>query len=271
MSSASKRREIPNYGLPIIETHCHLDYLTVQSTSDLIARCGELNIERLITIAVSEKNLSSVIELTEQHDAVFGTLGIHPHDADDFSDKVSTFIQNNATEKIVAIGEIGLDYYYDNADRTIQRNAFEKQLQLACDLNLPIVVHTRDADEDTQAILSNFSSTLTRKGVIHSFTSGRGLAEYCLNEGFHLGFNGICTFKNAQNVRDIIAITPLDSTLLETDAPYLTPVPYRGKENAPVYLPFIAEQVAQVHGVDVETVLKQTYQNSLNVFFNSAF
>lgn len=271
MSSASKRREIPNYGLPIIETHCHLDYLTAQSTPELIARCDELNIKRLITIAVSEKNLPLVIELTQQYEPVFGTLGIHPHDADDFSDSVSSFIKTHAkeTEKIVAIGEIGLDYYYDNADRNVQRNAFEAQLQIACDLDLPIVVHTREADEDTQAILSNFSNTLKRKGVIHSFTSGQTLAQYCLNEEFHLGFNGICTFNTAQNVRDIIAITPIERVLLETDSPYLTPVPYRGKENAPIYLPFIAEQVAQVHGVDVDVVLKHAYQNSLNVFFNS--
>lgn len=273
MSSSSKRREIPNYGFPIIETHCHLDYLTAQTTAELIARCGELNIERLITIAVSEKNLPKVIELTEQYESVFGTLGIHPHDADDFSDSVSDFIKTNSQgkekkEKIVAIGEIGLDYYYDNADRAIQRNAFEAQLQIACDLDLPIVVHTREADEDTQAILGNFSNALNRKGVIHSFTSGQNLAEYCLKEGFHLGFNGICTFNKAQNVRDIIAITPIERVLLETDSPYLTPVPYRGKENAPVYLPFIAEQIAEVHGVGVEVVLKQAYQNSLNVFFN---
>jgi len=168
---------------------------------------------------------------------------------------------------MVAIGEIGLDYYYDHSDRTCQREVFERQLQLAIELDLPIVVHTRDADADTEAILRNFMPGMRQRGVIHSFTSGMALAEYCLGEGFHLGFNGISTFNRADNVREVIAMTPLEQILFETDSPYLTPVPYRGKPNAPCYLPFIAEKVAEVKQVALESLLPQVWDNSLRLFF----
>ena len=266
---SKKKREIPNYQLPIIETHCHLDYLKELPLDEILSKAGDIGVERIMTIAVSPDNLSKVIEITQNHDPVFGTQGIHPHDAEGYNDAVEQMIINNLDEaKILAVGEIGLDYFYDNADRAVQRSVFEKQLAIAVDKELPVVIHTRDADEDTQAILQNFVGQMKTKGVIHSFTSGIALAEYCLGEGFNLGFNGICTFNKAENVRDVVGITPLEQTLLETDAPYLTPVPYRGKENAPFYLPFIAEKVAEVKGVNVETVLKQTYQNSLSTFFN---
>jgi TatD DNase family protein len=170
--------------------------------------------------------------------------------------------------RILAVGEIGLDYYYDHADRAVQRSVFEQQLQIAVDTDRPIVVHTREADEDTRDILNNFSGQLSRKGVIHSFTSSLALAEYCLGEGFSLGFNGIATFNAADNVREVVAATPMELLLLETDAPYLTPVPYRGKPNAPYYLPFIAEKIAQVKGCDVEQLLAQTWQNSIALFFS---
>ncbi len=149
----------------------------------------------------------------------------------------------------------------------VQRLVFERQLQAAVDLDMPVVIHTRDADDDTRNILQNFSGSLRRKGVIHSFTSGLPLAEYCLAEGFMLGFNGISTFNQADNVREVVAATPLQQLLLETDAPYLTPVPYRGKPNAPYYLPFIAEKLAQVKALPVEQLLQQAYRNSLALFF----
>ena len=135
---------------------------------------------------------------------------------------------------------------------------------------MPVVIHTREADADTRAILSNFSDQLQRKGVIHSFTSSLELAEYCLGEGFCLGFNGIATFNQADNVRAVVAATPLRQILLETDAPYLTPVPYRGKPNAPYYLPFIAEKIAEIKSCDIEQLLAQAWGNSMELFFPGA-
>lgn len=265
---SKKRREIPVFGHPIIETHCHLDYLKERPLADTLAQSQGVNIEKVITIAVAPDNLSSVRELTGAAPWVYGTQGIHPHEAETYTDEVEREIRaHGGDEKIVAIGEIGLDYFYDNADREVQKAVFRRQLQIACDLNQPVVIHSRDADEDTIAILREFESTLTRRGVIHSFTSGPGLARYALAQGWCLGFNGITTFNKAENVRDIVRMTPIEQILLETDSPFLTPVPYRGRENAPFYLPFVAEKIAEVKDLPLGQVLHHTYQNSLRTFF----
>lgn len=267
--SKSKKREIPRFSSPIIETHCHLDYLKDIPLDVLIEQSIKQGIERIITIAVSPENLDTVMKLTREHEMIFGTQGVHPHDAEKFTSDTEAQIREQALDsRILAIGEIGLDYFYDNADRAVQRTVFETQLQIASDLDLPVVIHSREADEDTMAILANFENTLKKRGVIHSFTSGPELAQYAIDQGFYLGFNGICTFNKAQNVRDIISMTPLENIILETDAPFLTPVPYRGKENAPFYLPFIAEKVAEVKAIDVEDFLPTAYQNSERLFFS---
>ena len=265
---ATKKRDIPVFAHPIIETHCHLDYLEGDALASTIQAANDVNIQRIITIAVSPDNLETVMGITRQHDMVWGTQGIHPHDADAYSDEVDQRIRENALDaKIVAIGEIGLDYYYDHSDRAKQRNAFERQLQIAIDLEMPIVVHTREADEDMQAILQNFVGQMPKRGVIHSFTSGIDLAKYCLDQGFHLGFNGISTFKTAENVREVVDITPINKILFETDAPYLTPVPYRGKPNEPKYLPFIAENIATVKNIPLDELLPKVWNNSMELFF----
>lgn len=268
MSSKKSRPEIPRFDTPIVETHCHLDYLESEELLDTLSRSAEVGIERIVTIAVSPANLDTVFKLAHNHAIVWGTQGIHPHEAESYTAEVgATIAARMSDERILAVGEIGLDYYYDHADRKIQQQVFEQQLQIAVDTDMPVVIHTRDADDDTRSILENFSGKLNRKGVIHSFTSGLPLAEYCLAEGFYLGFNGIATFNAADNVRTVVAATPMDLLLLETDAPYLTPAPYRGKPNAPFYLPFIAERVAQVKGYSVEALLQQAYKNSYRLFF----
>ena len=266
----SKRRDIPVFEHPIIETHCHLDYLKDRPLEETLAEAQRVNIERIITIAVAPENLARVRELSQMSPFVYGTQGIHPHDAESYSDEVETEIRNHVGDgKMVAVGEIGLDYFYDNADREIQREVFRRQLQIACDTNRPVVIHSRDADEDTIAILGEFETTLKRRGVIHSFTSGPGLASYAISQGWCLGFNGISTFNKAENVRDIIRMTPIDQLLLETDSPFLTPVPYRGKENAPFYIPFVAEKIAEVKELGITEVLQTTYRNSLRTFFEN--
>ncbi|MEK9585393.1 MAG: TatD family hydrolase, partial [Halieaceae bacterium] len=154
-----------------------------------------------------------------------------------------------------------------HADRNAQLEAFDAQLDLAARLNLPVVIHTREADDDTRSVLTNHSGSLSHKGVIHSFTSSLSLAEYCLNEGFMLGFNGITTFRNADNVRAVVDATPVERIVLETDAPYLTPAPYRGRPNAPCYLPFIAEKLAEIKALPVEEMLSHARDNSHRLFF----
>jgi len=264
----SKKRDIPVFNHAIIETHCHLDYLKEVELEEIVERSQAAGVERIITISVAPSNLDTVLNLTRQHHMIFGTQGVHPHEAEKFTSDTEAQIREQALDpRILAIGEIGLDYFYDHADRKVQQHVFETQLQIASDLDLPVVIHSREADEDTMSILANFESTLKKRGVIHSFTSGPELAQYAIDQGFCLGFNGICTFNKAENVRDIIRMTPLENIILETDAPYLTPVPYRGKENAPFYLPFVAEKVAEVKEVLVDDFLPVAYANSERLFF----
>lgn len=268
---ASKRREIPIPNHPIIETHFHLDYLKAHSKEEIIAFAHKHNIEKMMTISVSPENLDTVIEIASTYAPIYCTQGLHPHEGKEWNPEVKAKVINNLSDpaknkKILAVGEIGLDFYYSKSPREEQLQAFEEQLQIAVDFNLPVVIHSRDADEDTIAILKKFSKTLVRKGVIHSFTSGLALAQFALDEGFYLGFNGIITFKNAENVRDALRITPLERILLETDSPFLTPDPYRGVENAPMYLPFIAEKIAEVKSTPLDEVLLKAYDNSIRLF-----
>jgi TatD DNase family protein len=265
---SKKRREIPVFDHPIIETHCHLDYLKDRPLSDTLEQTRQVNIEKVITIAVSPDNLAAVRELSQVESWVYGTQGIHPHEAETYTDAVEDEIRSHAGDaKIVAVGEIGLDYFYDNADRDVQREVFRRQLQIASDLDRPVVIHSREADEDTIEILKEFETSLRRRGVIHSFTSGPGLAQYAIDQGWCLGFNGITTFNKAENVRDIVRMTPVEQILLETDSPFLTPVPYRGRENAPFYIPFVAEKITEVKELPLDQVLETTYRNSMRTFF----
>lgn len=267
---SKSRPEIPIPAFPIIETHFHLDMLKASSREDVVAKTETHKIEKMITISTSPNNLDEVIAISKTFPQIYCTQGLHPHEGKEWNDEVRAHVirnlKNPENKKIVAVGEIGLDYYYSKSPRDEQIKAFEEQMQIAVDFNLPVVIHTRDADDDTIAVLKNFSTTLKRKGVIHSFTSGLGLAQFCLDEGFYIGFNGIITFKNAENVRDALRITPLERVLLETDSPFLTPDPYRGVENAPYYLPFIAKKIAEVKGITLDDVLTKAYTNSVDLF-----
>lgn len=265
---SKKHPPIPLFDYPITETHCHLDFLDEAILDTVINTAVEHGVHRFVTIGTAPENLDRVIEISAKHENVWCTLGVHPHDAKSVNKDVLDFIQSQSTaaNKVIAIGEIGLDYHYEYSDRKIQQQVFESQMQLACDLNLPVVIHSREADEDTKAILANFTRKLQNKGVIHSFTSGIKLAEYCLSEDFMLGFNGIVTFNKAENVREVLHLTPLEQLVVETDSPYLTPVPYRGKDNEPKYLPFIVARIAEEKGITIDQLLQILERNATRLF-----
>jgi TatD DNase family protein len=267
--SSKKRRAIPRFGHPIIETHCHLDYLEGDDLSAALHAASDVGVERIVTIAVSPDNLDKVRTLAARHPQVWCTQGVHPHEAEHFDSTVEARIIEGcrADPRVVAVGEIGLDYYYDHADRATQRRVFSRQLAIAGELGLPVVIHSREADADMQSILEEHRERLSRRGVIHSFSSSLALAEYALDAGFCLGFNGMVTFRNADNVRQAVSLTPPERLLLETDAPYLTPVPYRGRSNGPQYLPFIAEAVADIKDLPIGDLLFLARRNSLALFF----
>ncbi len=254
----------------MIDTHCHLDSLALEDLSSYVkGEVSSAGIEKLITIAVSPENLETVIQLSNDLPHVYCSQGIHPHDAQKFNKNVLKQIKDNALQypkNVLAIGEIGLDYHYNFSSPTEQRFAFEEQLKLAETLNLPIIIHSRNADEEMIDFLRQYGPKLKRKGVLHRSSSSLELARVAIEEGFYLGFNGMITFKKADDVREALLLTPLEKILLETDAPYLTPHPHRGKKNGPHYLPLICQKAAEILNLSSEQLEKQTNQNAQNLF-----
>lgn len=253
--------------MKIAETHCHLDYLKDRPLAETLRLCAEAGVEKLVTIGVDPDNLDGVMALAESHSQIWCTQGIHPHDAKAVTDDVLTKIQSRAHHpKVVAIGEIGLDYYYNNSPKDVQLKYFRAQLEIAAACDKPIVIHSRDADEDMMAFLKEFGPKLKKKGVVHSFSSGLKLAQTALDQGFFLGFNGMITFPKAENVRDAVRLCPPERILVETDSPFLTPVPHRGKENAPFYLPFVVQKIAELKSMSVEDLGNQVWRNAHTLF-----
>lgn len=251
----------------MIETHCHLDYLKQLPTLEILNKCKESGVSKVITISVDPKNLDTVIDLSNTYENVYCSQGIHPHDAKEYGPLIKEkILENIKQKKVIAIGEIGLDYHYDNSPRDIQKKAFEDQLGIARDNDLPVIIHSREAENDTIEALSKYTDLLSKKGVIHSFTSKPELAQFALNHNFYIGFNGIITFKNAQELREIVKMVPIERILLETDSPFLAPVPKRGKENAPFNLIHIAEKIAEIKEIDLQEVIQQTTENALKLF-----
>jgi TatD DNase family protein len=251
----------------LVDTHCHLDYLADEKLAPLIEQCHQAGVSHILTIGVEPSNLGAVLNIANHHPSVFGALGIHPHHASDYSDQVEQeIIKGASSNKIVAIGECGLDYHYNHSPATVQKEVFERELDLASQLNLPVIIHTREADEDTIQILKNFSNSLPKKGVLHCYSAGEKLAQFVLDQGFYLGFTGIITFAKADNVRKIVRMTPLERLLIETDAPFLAPKPHRGRKNSPLYLPYIAQEMAVILNQNSNDLYQQLRSNTTTLF-----
>lgn len=250
----------------IVDTHCHLD-LIKQDPQSLVNNALEAQVERMITITTNPHNLDVVNELTLKFAPVYGSQGIHPHEAKNHTPAAEEKIKKNCQEnsKIVAIGEIGLDYHYLYSSKEEQHRAFISQFTLAEKLQLPVIIHTRDAEEDTWPILQAFASKVPAI-LVHSFTGSLAFAEKCWEHSFFMSFNGIITFKNAAQVREVACRAPSELLLVETDAPFLAPVPFRGKENQPAYTPHVLETLAQVRGCSVEDLAPIIRENTRKIF-----
>jgi TatD DNase family protein len=252
----------------LIDSHCHLDFAEFADERDaIIERAATAGVGRLITISTRVDRFAQISAIADQFASVFCSVGTHPHQAhEEPQASVDTLVALSRHRKCVAIGEAGLDYHYDRSPRDIAAKVFRTHIAAARSSNLPLVIHARDADADVAAILKDEMERGPFAAVLHCFTASRALAETGISLGFYVSFSGVLTFKNAVELRAIAASIPLERLLVETDAPYLAPVPHRGKRNEPSYVVETARTLAEVKGIDVETLSAATTANVLRLF-----
>jgi TatD DNase family protein len=259
----------------LIDTHCHLDFERYdEDRAGVLARAQEVGVVAMINPSIDAHNSVTVCHLAAEHGPVFAAVGVHPNStAEAGSDWLATIRTLAGREKVVAIGEIGLDYYWDRSPKDVQWPALEAQLALAAELDLPVIIHNREASADVIAVLGQWIGGLPgehplrdRPGVLHSFSAPPDVAEQALKLGFFIGITGPVTFKKADELRHIVARVPLDRLLIETDGPFLTPHPFRGERNEPAFVQYVADRIAGLHTTTLEAVASQTSQNAIRLF-----
>ena len=247
----------------LIDTHAHIDML--ENMEDAINNAFSNGLEKIIVPCAYPKDIDKIYEISQKYDNIYGMLGVHPSEVKDWNDSLIDKIREySKSDKIVAIGEIGLDYYWDKSFNNLQQEVFIKQIKLANELNLPIDIHDREAHKDTFDIIKKHNKG--SKVVMHCFSGSVEFAKECIKEGWYLALGGVVTFKNAVKMKEVAKEIPLEKLLVETDCPYLTPVPYRGKENQPAYVKFVAEEIAKIKEITFDEVANQTTQNAKEVF-----
>lgn len=246
-----------------IDVHCHLDSNYYDDIDKVINNAKKNNVNKLIYNGCNKKSNKEVIRLINKYDSVYGAVGYHPTELDDVNEKDYELLESLlSNKKIVAIGEIGLDYHYPDTNREKQKYAFRRQLELAEKHNIPVIVHSRDAIQDTFDIMSEYNI----KGVIHCFSGSVEMAKEFIKKGFLISVGGIITFKNVKNIIEVIKNIDLSYILLETDSPYLTPEPFRKEQNEPMYIPIIASKIADILNVSIEKVSSKTTDNAKRLF-----
>lgn len=250
----------------LVDTHCHLDFPEfAHDLEDVLQRAKQNGISRIINIGSSLEGSRRSLELSQKHDCIYATVGCHPHEADRFNQEIKEKLKNLAQKnKVVAIGETGLDYYKNYSQKENQKNLFINLLQLAKDLSLPLVVHSRQAEEE---ILKTLRSALPLRAVIHCFSGDEHFLNSCLDLGFFVSFTCNITYKKAENLRRLVEIAPLGRLMLETDAPFLPPEGLRGRRNEPLYVNNLCGAIAEIKQIDREEVARQTTANAMS-FFN---
>ncbi len=253
--------------LNFIDTHSHLDFEEFQEDFDgLISACKEVGVNKIIIPGVTIQDTQRVLDLANSHEEIFATVGVHPSEAKTWDDNSYDFLKNAAQNpKVVGIGEIGLDYYWDKSFNNIQQEVLRAQIELAKEIKKPIVIHDRDAHQDTFNILKETNAK--EIGVVmHCFSGSVEFMQECVKENFFISLGGVVTFKNAVKPKEVAKAVPLERLMLETDAPYLAPVPHRGKTNSPFYIPVIAQFIADLRGITVEEVAHITTENAIKFF-----
>ncbi|MFV9568625.1 TatD family hydrolase [Thermoanaerobacter mathranii] len=249
----------------LVDSHAHLeDEKYDKDREEIIEECKK-DLTFLINVGSNLLTSKQSIELAHNYDFIYASVGIHPHDAQKEFDKVEEIEKLALQQKVVAIGEIGLDYYYDEPSKEFQKEVFTKQIRLAKKLNLPIIIHDRDAHEDILDILKK-EWTKDLRGVFHSYSGSVEMAFQVIEMNFYISLGGPVTFKNAKKPKEVAKAVPIEKLLIETDSPYLTPEPYRGKRNTPVYVKFVAEKIAELRGIPYEEASRITAENAIKLF-----
>ncbi len=256
---------------PLVDSHCHLDYFRdAGELAAVIDRARDVGVTRMVTICTKRANRDTVLPIAEAHDPVYMGVGVHPHGADQDPMTVEDLVREARHPKVVGIGETGLDYFYKNAAPAAQHASFRTHIQAARETGLPLIIHTREADADTIRILKEEGVGDPGRdpvtGVIHCFSTSRWLAEQAVGLGFHISLSGILTFPKSQDLRETVADLPADRLLVETDAPYLAPVPHRGRKNEPAHTAHTAACLADVRGMAVREVRRLTTDNFHRLF-----
>ncbi len=253
----------------LVDSHCHLDYLQREGhdLDEIIDRASANNIKYMLTIATNMGEYDQVLKIAKRYDNIYCTVGTHPHNAADDQDvTIDQLVELTKHPKVIGIGETGLDYFYDNCDRDIQRKIFIKHIEVARITQLPLIVHARDADHDTIKILQDEYKKGKFPGIIHCFTASRELAEKSVDIGFKISLSGIITFKSAGDINATVKDLKQSDILVETDAPFLAPIPMRGKKNEPSFMIYTAEKLAQLQGVTPTEIAEITTNNFFNIF-----
>ncbi|MFS0656651.1 TatD family hydrolase [Bacillus sp. 179-C3.3 HS] len=251
----------------LFDTHAHLN--AEQFNEDLeqvIERAKSEKVEKIVVVGFDRPTISRAMELIEEYEFIYAAIGWHPVDAIDMTDEDLAWIKElSQHEKVVAIGEMGLDYYWDKSPKDVQKEVFRRQIALAKEVNLPIIIHNRDATEDVVTILKEEGAAEVG-GIMHCFTGSLDTAKACMDMNFYISFGGPVTFKNAKKPKEVVKGIPSDRLLIETDCPYLTPTPFRGKRNEPSYVKYIAEQIAELREISFEELAELTTENAKKVF-----
>ena len=250
----------------IFESHAHYDaHQFDEDRQSILNSMRENGVGTIINVCADWDSVTEVVEMAQNYSFMYAAVGLHPDEVGDLNEGRFGFLQAQCKkEKVVAVGEIGLDYYWDKESHEVQKKWFIKQLELAKELDLPVIIHSREAAEDTLNIMREHAQGL--RGVIHCFSYSKELAEEYVKMGFHIGIGGVVTFKNGKKLKEVAEAVPLEKILLETDCPYLAPEPYRGKRNSSLYIPYIAQAVADLKGTTYEEVVAQTEENAKELF-----
>src|SRR5206468_3597040 len=256
----------------LIDSHCHINYEgLVERQDEVLETARERGVTGFLNISTRQREWSDVIGVAERHEDVWASVGVHPHEADAHPDLgAAALVEGTKNPRVIAIGECGLDYYYDKSDRQAQRERFEAHIDAARQTGLPLIVHTRDAEDDTAEILERAAKDQGVTGVLHCFTGSTELARKGLDLGFYVSLSGIVTFKNAQDLQQTAKWLPADQMLVETDAPFLAPVPHRGRKCEPAFVADTASFVAQLRGEDPGALAEATTANFFKLFSKAA-